>query len=105
MTSKDYYANKNGFQLREFITEIHKSETRNNNYRWTTPQGFYALNALKYIVRAGNKPQVDLEDDMKKYNDYIELGETVGFPRYEIELYVTRAKAIFDEWNGEEIDF
>lgn len=105
MTTKDYYANKNGFQLREFITEIHKSEIRNNNFRWTTPQGFYALNALKYIVRAGKKTGNDFTEDMKKADDYLKLGETVGFPRYEIELYVDRAKAMFDEWNGEEIDF
>lgn len=104
MTTKDYYANKNGFQLKDFLVEVHKSEMRNNNYYYTTPQGFYVLNALKYTVRAGKKVGNDFEDDTKKAHDYIAMGEDVGFPRYEMELYLDVLTETFYNWQGEKID-
>lgn len=105
MTTKDYYANKNGFQLKDFLVEVHKNEIEKNNYHYTTPQGFYVLNALKYIVRAGKKTGASFEQDIKKADDYISMGIDVGFPRYEMELYLDVLTETFYNWQGEKVDF
>ena len=50
--SQDYYANKNGIQLEEFLVWASNWDLKFWNYNFTTGQGFALTNALKYSVRA-----------------------------------------------------
>ena len=69
-------------------------------YNFTTGQGFALTNALKYIVRAGKKPNEPYEKDMGKYNDYINMAVKMGFERVEAENWVALQKSIFEEFKG-----
>ena len=90
--AQDYYANKYGIQLEEFL--IWGSE-------WDLKFWHFALtNALKYSVRAGKKPNEPYEKDMGKYNDYINMAVLMGFERSEAEDWVALQKSIFEEFKG-----
>ena len=103
--AKDYYANEQGFQLEEFLIELSQAQLKTNQYNFTSPQGFFILNALKYKVRAGKKEGNTLGSDLQKIEDYITLAEKTGFKRYEVELELEMLHGAFLEWNGEPIEW
>lgn len=101
--AKEYYANKYGIQLEEFL--IWGSEVSDFwQYIFTTGQGFALTNALKYSVRAGKKPNEPFEKDMGKYNDYIEMAVKMSFERSEAEDWVALQKSIFEEFKGRKVE-
>lgn len=51
--AQDYYANKYGIQLEEFLIWGSEWDLKFWQYNFTTGQGFALTNALKYSVRAG----------------------------------------------------
>lgn len=99
--AQDYYANKYGIQLEEFLIWASK---RDLNFwegsSFTTGEGFALTTALKYSVRAGKKPDEPFEKDMGKYNDYINMAVKVGFKQVEAENWVALRKSIFEEFKG-----
>ena len=54
--AQEYYANKYGIQLEEFLIWGSEWDLKFWQYNFTTGQGFALTNALKYLVRAGKKP-------------------------------------------------
>lgn len=98
--AQDYYANKNGIQLEEFLVWASNWDLKFWNYNYTTGQGFALTNALKYLVRAGKKPNEPYEKDMGKYVDYINMAVKMGFERSEAEDWVALQKSIFEEFKG-----
>lgn len=86
--AQEYYANKYGIQLEEFIIWGSEWDLKFWRYNFTTGQGFALTNALKYFVRAGKKPNEPYEKDMGKYNDYINMAVLMGFERSEAEDWV-----------------
>lgn len=98
--TQDYYANKHGIQLEEFLVWASNWDLKFWNYNYTTGQGFALTTALKYIVRAGKKPNEPYEKDMGKYVDYINMAVKMGFKRDEAESWVSRQKSIFEEFKG-----
>lgn len=98
--AKEYYANKYGIQLEEFLIWGSEWELKFWRYNFTTGQGFALTNALKYIVRAGKKPNEPYEKDMGKYNDYINMAVKMGFERSKAEDWVALQKSIFEEFKG-----
>lgn len=102
--AKDYYANKHGLQLQDFLVKFSDRQFETNSYYFTMSQGFFTLNALKYKVRAGKKEGNSYEQDMQKVEDYILLNEKVGYPRYEVELMLEKLVLSFEEWEGGDLD-
>lgn len=98
--AQDYYANKYGIQLEEFLILRSEWDVKFWKYNFTTGQGFALTNALKYIVRAGKKPNEPYEKDMGKYNDYINMAVLMGFERVEAENWVALQKSNFEEFKG-----
>ena len=92
--AQDYYANKYGIQLEEFLIWGSEWDLKFWKYNFTTGQGFALTNALKYTVRAGKKPDEPYEKDMGKYNDYIDMAVKMGFERSEAEDWVALQKSI-----------
>lgn len=98
--AQDYYANKYGIQLEEFLIWGSEWDLKFWQYNFTTGQGFALTNALKYIVRAGKKPDEPYEKDMDKYVDYINMAVKMGFTQEEAEDWVALKKSIFEEFKG-----
>lgn len=98
--AQDYYANKYGIQLQEFLIWGSEWDLKFWKYNFTTGQGFALTNALKYAVRAGKKPDEPFEKDMGKYNDYINMAVKMGFDKQEAEDWVALQKSIFEEFKG-----
>ena len=98
--AQDYYANKYGIQLEEFLIWGSEWDLKFWKYNFTTGQGFALTNALKYSVRAGKKPNEPYEKDMGKYNDYINMAVLMGFEKEEAENWVALQKSIFEEFKG-----
>ena len=98
--AKEYYANKYGIQLEEFLIWGSERDLKFWRYNFTTGQGFALTNALKYIVRAGKKPDEPYEKDMDKYVDYINMAVKMGFTQEEAEDWVALQKSIFEEFKG-----
>ncbi|AXY83748.1 hypothetical protein bIBBL81_gp25 [Lactococcus phage vB_Llc_bIBBL81] len=98
--AQDYYANKYGIQLEEFLIWGSEWDLKFWKYNFTTGQGFALTNALKYIVRAGKKPDEPYEKDMDKYVDYINMAVKMGFTQEEAEDWVALQKSIFEEFKG-----
>lgn len=98
--AQDYYANKYGIQLEEFLIWGSEWDLKFWQYNFTTGQGFALTNALKYIVRAGKKPDEPYEKDMDKYVDYINMAVKMGFTQEEAEDWVALQKSIFEEFKG-----
>lgn len=98
--AQEYYANKYGIQLEEFLIWGSEWDLKFWQYNFTTGQGFALTNALKYSVRAGKKPNEPYEKDMGKYNDYIEMAVKMGFERSEAEDWVALQKSIFEKFKG-----
>ncbi len=98
--AKEYYANKYGIQLEEFLIWGSEWDLKFWQYNFTTGQGFALTNALKYIVRAGKKPDEPYEKDMDKYVDYINMAVKMGFTQEEAEDWVALQKSIFEEFKG-----
>ena len=98
--AQDYYANKYGIQLEEFLVWESDLDLEFRQYNSTTGQGFALTNALKYSVRAGKKPNEPFEKDMGKYNDYINMAVKMGFERSEAEDWIALQKSIFEEFKG-----
>ena len=98
--AQEYYANKYGIQLEEFLIWGSEWDLKFWKYNFTTGQGFALTNALKYSVRAGKKPNEPYEKDMGKYNDYINMAVKIGFERVEAESWVALQKSIFEEFKG-----
>lgn len=98
--AKEYYANKYGIQLEEFLIWDSEWHIKFWEYNFTTGQGFALTNALKYSVRAGKKPNEPFEKDMGKYNDYIDMAVKMGFERSEAEDWVALQKSIFEKFKG-----
>ena len=98
--AQEYYANKYGIQLEEFLIWGSEWDLKFWRYNFTTGQGFALTNALKYSVRAGKKPNEPYEKDMGKYNDYINMAVLMGFEKEEAENWVALQKSIFEEFKG-----
>lgn len=98
--AQDYYANKYGIQLEEFLIWGSEWDLKFWRYNFTTGQGFALTNALKYAIRAGKKPNEPYEKDMGKYNDYINMSVKMGFERSEAKDWVALQKSIFEEFKG-----
>lgn len=98
--AQEYYANKYGIQLEEFLIWGSEWDLIFPQYNFTTGQGFTLTNALKYLVRAGKKPNEPFEKDMGKYNDYINMAVKMGFERSEAENWVALQKSIFEDFKG-----
>lgn len=98
--AQEYYANQYGVQLEEYLIWLSNYDLENFNYNYTTGQGFALTNALKYIVRAGKKPNEPYEKDMQKYEDYIAMAKKMGFDDYEARLWVEVKHAEFNEFKG-----
>ena len=99
--AKEYYANKYGIQLEEFLIWGSERDLKFwEGSSFTTGEGFALTTALKYIVRAGKKPNEPYEKDMGKYNDYINMAVLMGFERSEAEDWVSLQKSIFEEFKG-----
>ena len=98
--AKEYYANKYGIQLEEFLIWGSEWDLKFWQYNFTTSQGFALTNALKYVVRAGKKPDEPYEKDMDKYVDYINMAVKMGFTQEEAEDWVALQKSIFEEFKG-----
>jgi hypothetical protein len=81
--AQEYYANKYGIQLEEFLIWRSEWDLKFWQYNFTTGQGFALTNALKCSVRAGKKPNEPYEKDMGKYNDYINMAVLMGFEKEE----------------------
>ena len=91
--AQDYYANKYGIQLEEFLIWGSEWDLKFWKYNFTTGQGFALTNALKYTVRAGKKPDEPYEKD-------IDMAVKMGFERSEAEDWVALQKSIFEEFKG-----
>lgn len=102
--AKEYYANKYGIQLEEFLIWGSEWDLKFWKYNFTTGQGFALTNALKYSARAGKKPNEPFEKDMGKYNDYINMAVLMGFERSEAEEWVALQKSIFEEFKGRKVE-
>lgn len=100
--AQDYYTNKNGIQLEEFLVWASNWDLKFWNYNYTAGQGFALINALNYLVRAGKKPDEPYEKDMGKYNDYINMAVKMGFKCEEAETWTSYQKSIFEEFEGTE---
>lgn len=98
--AQDYYTNKYGIQLEEFLIWGYEHDLIFPKYNFTTGQGFVLINALKYLVRAGKKPNEPFEKDMGKYNYYINTAVKMGFERSEAEKWVALQKSIFEDFKG-----
>lgn len=98
--AQEYYANKYGIQLEEFLIWGSEWHIKFWEYNFTAGQGFALTNALKYSVRAGKKPNEPFEKDMGKYNDYIDMTVKMGFKQVEAENWVALQKSIFEEFKG-----
>lgn len=99
--TKDYYANAQNFQLRDFMKELSKYMNVNGGDIYTMEEGFFFLNAVKYKIRAGLKNNNTFEDDMTKYQDYkddlLELGH---YPR-EVDRAINAYVDLFHNWKGQ----
>jgi len=102
--AKEYYTNKYGIQLEEFLIWGSEWDLKFWQYNFTIGQGFALTNALKYSVRAGKKPNEPFEKDMGKYNDYINMAILMGFERSEAEEWVALQKSIFEEFKGRKVE-
>ncbi len=98
--TQDYYANKHGIQLEEFLIYGSNWDLKFWQYNFTTGQGFALTNALKYAVRAGKKPNEPFEKDMGKYNDYINMAEQMRIEKEYAENWVALQKSVFEEFKG-----
>ncbi len=98
--AQDYYANKYGIQLGEFLIWESDWDLEFRQHNFTAGQGFALTNALKYSVRAGKKPNEPFEKDMGKYNDYINMAVKMGFTQEEAENWIAFRKSIFGEFKG-----
>lgn len=98
--AKEYYTNKYGIQLEEFLIWGSEWDLKFWQYNFTIGQGFALTNALKYSVRAGKKPNEPFDKDMGKYNDYINMAVKMGFEQSEAEDWVALQKSIFEEFKG-----
>lgn len=97
---KDYYTNKNGFQLIDFMVKKNKISEEVGSNGFTIEEGFLTLNAVKYAVRAGMKENETFERDMEKFNDYVEALVKCGYERDMIIKTINGYKHGFLEWNG-----
>lgn len=100
--TKTYYANAQGFQLKDFMKEMHKIGCKRDGEIYSMEEGFFFLNAVKYKVRAGLKDESTFNEDMAKNKDYIEDLKSITETPVEIILdsinfYVNA----FYVWNGE----
>lgn len=98
--AKDYYTNKNGFQLIDFMVQKNKISEGVGSNCFTIEEGFLTLNAVKYAVRAGMKENETFEKDMEKFNDYVEALEACGYDREEVVKTINGYKQGFLEWDG-----
>ena len=98
--AKDYYTNKNGFQLIDFMVRKNPISERACSGNFTVEEGFFTLNAVKYAIRAGMKEGETFEKDMKKFNDYVEALVECGYERTEIIQTINGYKQAFIEWDG-----
>lgn len=87
----NYYENQNGKELSEFMRYMNKKA-------WAD---FCKLNAFKYVVRAGKKPNNSELSDLNKFNYYInEVSKITGEERDKIELELYRLLSVFTKWKG-----
>lgn len=98
--AKDYYTNKNGFQLIEFMIKKNEVSEEVESNGFTVEEGFLTLNAVKYAVRAGMKEGESFEKDMQKFNDYVDALEGCGYDRDMIVKTINGYKQGFLEWDG-----
>lgn len=98
---KDYYANKHGFQLRDYMKECAKIAPNWGNEIYSMEEGFFFLNAIKYKVRAGLKEENSFGSDLEKYSDYVddllELGVSLEIIEEAVKDYTER----FYAWEGQ----
>lgn len=99
--TKDYYANAQGLQLRDFLKEMSRSQTEHQGDIYTMEEGFFFLNAVKYKVRAGLKENSTFEDDMVKYRDYKDDLNELGYPDEMLDPVINNYVDAFHAWAGQ----
>ena len=89
---KDYYANPHGIQLKDF-------------WKQTNQQGylnFCIMNAVKYGVRIGRKPNQE-SDDFVKFQDYTrQAADLLEQPYKTVCKAIVQEIANFRTWRGDE---
>lgn len=100
--TKDYYANAQGLQLRDFMKQLSKYMVNNGGEIHTMEEGFFFLNAVKYKIRAGLKEGNSFEKDMEKYKDYKKDLNDLGYPDEDIDPAINCYVDTFHKWSGEE---
>lgn len=98
--AKDYYTNKNGFQLLDFMVRKNKFSQMAQSDNFTVEEGFLTLNAVKYAIRAGLKEGATFADDMQKFSDYVEALVKLGYDRAMIIKTINGYADAFKEWDG-----
>lgn len=98
--AKDYYTNKNGFQLIDFMVRKNPISEHACSDNFTVEEGFFALNAVKYAIRAGMKEGETFEKDTEKFNDYVEALVKCGYYRTGVIQTINGYKQAFLEWDG-----
>lgn len=87
---KDYYANIHGIQLKDFWKQTNKQGYLN----------FCIMNAVKYGVRIGRKPDQE-SDDFVKFQDYArQAAELLEQPYQAVHDAVMQEIYNFNHWRG-----
>lgn len=89
---KDYYSNPHGIQLKDFWKETNRQGYIN----------FCIMNAVKYRVRIGRKPDQE-SDDFVKFHDYTrQASELLEADPNELSEAITQEIENFNHWRGNE---
>lgn len=99
--TKDYYANAQGFQLRDFMKQMSRYQTEQDSDIYTMEEGFFFLNVVKYKIRAGLKENSTFEGDITKYRDYKDDLNELGYSDETLDPVINNYVAAFHAWNGQ----
>lgn len=102
--TKYYYANAQGYQLRDFMKEMSNYMENNEWDVYTLEEGFFFLNAVKYKIRAGLKEDNSFKKDTEKYKDYKKSLEELGWNKTCIDMCVNDYVDAFHKYDGQKGD-
>ena len=89
---KDYYSNPHGIQLKDFWKQTNKQGYIN----------FCIMNAVKYAVRIGRKPDQE-SDDFVKFHDYTrQAAELLEADPNGLSEAIMQEIENFNHWRGDE---
>lgn len=99
--TKDYYANAQGYQLRDFMKEMANYMDYHKGDIYTLEEGFFLLNAVKYKIRAGLKKDNSFKKDMEKYKDYRKSLEEIYWSENMIDACINDYVNTFHKYDGQ----